>query len=90
MWVTDLTCVPKWAGVAYVCFLIDAYSRMIVGWRAAATMRTETVLDMIERASWSRGTNLSGLRCHSDAGSQFTKLRYGERLAEIELVKCCV
>ncbi|GMA23342.1 putative transposase for insertion sequence element IS986/IS6110 [Luteimicrobium album] len=83
LWVTDLTYVPTFAGIAYVCFIIDAYSRMIVGWRCASTMRTETVLDAIEMARWSRGTNLPGLRCHSDAGSQFTSLRYGERLAEI-------
>lgn len=83
LWVTDLTYVPTWAGVAYVCFIIDAYSRLIVGWRAAPTMGTQTVLDAIEMARWSRGTNLAGLRCHSDAGSQFTSLRYGERLAEI-------
>ncbi len=83
LWVTDLTYVPTWAGVAYVCFIIDAYSRMIVGWRTAAHMRTTMVLDVIEMARWSRGTRLAGLRCHSDAGAQFTSLRYGERLAEI-------
>ncbi len=83
LWVTDLTYVPTWAGVAYVCFITDTYSRMIVGWRVASNMRTETVLDAIEMARWSRGTGLTGLRCHSDAGSQFTSLRYGERLAEI-------
>ncbi|WP_139820890.1 IS3 family transposase [Krasilnikoviella flava] len=86
LWVTDLTYVPTWAGVAYVCFIIDAYSRMIVGWRVAAHMRTTMVLDAIEMARWSRGTHLEGLRCHSDAGSQFTSLRYGERLAEIGAV----
>jgi putative transposase len=83
LWVTDLTYVPTWAGVAYVCFIVDAYSRMIVGWRVAAHMRTTMVLDALEMARWSRGTRLEGLRCHSDAGSQFTSLRYGERLAEI-------
>ena len=86
LWVTDLTYVPTWAGVAYVCFIIDAFSRMIVGWRVASTMRTETVLDAIEMARWSRGTSLEELRCHSDAGSQFTSLRYGERLAKIGAV----
>jgi len=86
LWVTDLTFVPTFAGIAYVCFIIDAFSRMIVGWRAAPHMRTEMVLDAIEMARWSRGTNLAGLRCHSDAGSQFTSLRYGERLAEIGAV----
>ena len=86
LWVTDLTFVPTWAGVAYVCFIIDAFSRMIVGWRVASTMKTETVLDAIEMVRWSRGKKLPGLRCHSDAGSQFTSIRYGERLAEIGAV----
>jgi putative transposase len=85
-WVTGMTFVPTWAGVAYVCFIIDAHSRMIVGWRVASHMRTETVLDAIEMARWSRGKHLPGLRCHGDAGSQFTSIRYGERLAEIGAV----
>jgi transposase InsO family protein len=83
LWVTDLTFVPTWAGVAYVCFIVDAFSRMIVGWRVAGHMRTEMVLDSIEMARWSRGHHHQDLRCHSDAGSQFTSIRYGERLAEI-------
>ena len=83
LWVTDLTYVPTWSGVAYVCFIVDAFSRMIVGWRVASHMRTDMVLDALEMARWSRGTQLEGLRCHSDAGSQFTSIRYGERLAEL-------
>ncbi|WP_307481242.1 IS3 family transposase [Microbacterium trichothecenolyticum] len=83
LWVTDLTFVPTWAGVAYVCFIIDAFSRMIVGWRVASHMRTDMVLDAIEMARWSRGARHHDLRCHSDAGSQFTSIRYGERLADI-------
>jgi transposase InsO family protein len=59
---------------------------MIVGWRVATQMRTDMVLDAIEMARWNRGTRIDGLRCHSDAGSQFTSLRYGERLAEIGAV----
>lgn len=86
LWVTDLTFVPTWAGVAYVCFITDAFSRMIVGWRVASHMRTTMVLDAIEMARWSRGKTLPDLRCHSDAGSQFTSIRYGERLAEIGAV----
>ena len=77
---------PPWAGVAYVCFITDAYSRMIVGWRVAGHMRAAMVLDAIEMARWSRGKTLTGLRCHSDAGSQFTSIRCGERLAEIDAV----
>ncbi len=83
LWVTDLTFVPTWQGVAYVCFIVDAFSRMIVGWRVASNMRTAMVLDALEMARWSRGTRLEGLVAHSDAGSQFTSIRYGERLAEL-------
>jgi putative transposase len=86
LWVTDLTFVPTWAGVAYVCFIVDAYSRMIVGWRVASHMRATMVLDALEIARWSRGNLLPGLTCHSDAGSQFTSIRYGERVAEIGAV----
>ncbi|WP_237682919.1 IS3 family transposase [Mycolicibacterium agri] len=64
LWVTDLTFVPTWAGVAYVCFIVDAYSRMIVGWRVASHMRTTMVLDAIEMARWSRGNQLPDLVCH--------------------------
>ena len=86
LWVTDLTYVPTWSGVAYVCFIVDAFSRAIVGWRVAAHMRTEMVLDALEMARWQRGTRLEGLITHSDAGSQFTSLRFGERLSEIGAV----
>jgi putative transposase len=88
LWVTDLTFVPTWAGIGYVCFIVDAFSRMIVGWRVAGHMRTSMVLDALEMARWSRGTKLDGLRCHSDAGSQpgLTSVRYGERLAELGAV----
>jgi putative transposase len=86
LWVTDLTYVPTWRGFAYVCFIVDAFSRMIVGWRVATTMRTDMVLDALEMARWSRGTRLEGLITHSDAGSQFTSVRYGERLAELGAV----
>jgi putative transposase len=86
LWVTDLTYVPTWAGMVYVCFITDVFSRMIVGWRVATTMRTEMVLDALEMARWQRGTRLQGLVTHSDAGSQFTSIRFGERLEEIGAV----
>ncbi len=86
LWVSDLTYVPTWDGMGYVCFIVDAFSRRIVGWRVAAHMRTEMVLDALEMARWSRGTRLEGLVTHSDAGSQFTSIRYGERLDEIGAV----
>lgn len=70
LWVTDITYVPTWAGMVYVCFIVDAFSRAIVGWRAATNMRTAMVLDAVEMARWQRGTRLEGLIAHSDAGSQ--------------------
>jgi len=51
LWLTDITCVPTWSGVAYVCFIIHAYSRTIVGGRVAAHMRTDMVLDALSMAS---------------------------------------
>ena len=86
LWVTDLTFVSTWAQTAYVCFIIDAFSRKIVGWRVASHMRTVMVLDALEMARQSRGTRLEGLVAHSDAGSQYTSIRYGERLEEIGAV----
>jgi putative transposase len=84
LWVTDLTYVPTRSGMAYVCFIVDAFSRRIVGWRVASNMRTEMVLDALEMARISRGARrLVGLVTHSDAGSQFTSVRFTERLEEI-------
>ena len=84
LWVTDLTYVPTRTGMAYVCFIVDAFSRRIVGWRVASNMRTEMVLDALEMARRSRGgRRLIGLVTHSDAGSQFTSVRFTERLDEI-------
>lgn len=84
LWVTDLTYVPTRSGMAYVCFIVDAFSRRIVGWRVATHMRTEMVLDALEMARRSRGVRrFVGLVTHSDAGSQFTSVRFTERLDEI-------
>jgi len=84
LWATDLTYVPTRSGMAYVCFIVDAFSRRIVGWRVAANMKTDMVLDALEMAHTSRGARrLVGLVTHSDAGSQFTSVRFTERLEEI-------
>jgi len=84
LWVTDLTYVPTRSGMAYVCFIVDAFSRRIVGWTAASNMKTQMVLDALEMARRSRGNHrLVGLVAHSDAGSQFTSVRFTERLDEI-------
>jgi putative transposase len=84
LWVTDITYVHTRSGMAYVCFIVDAFSRRIVGWRVASNMRTDMVLDALEMARRSRGgRRLVGLVTHSDAGSQFTSVRFTERLDEI-------
>lgn len=84
LWVADFTYVPSWSGFVYVAFITDVYARRIVGWRVASTMRTELVLDALNMAAWSRrGMDLSGVVCHSDAGSQYTSVVYTDRLAEI-------
>jgi transposase InsO family protein len=86
LWVTDLTYVPTWAGVAYVCFIVDAFSRRIVGWRVAGHMRTAMVLDALEMARWSRGNPHEGRGCHTDAGSQGGIKRSSQHL-ELEVVR---
>jgi putative transposase len=83
LWVSDFTYVATWSGTVYVALVIDVHSRLIVGWRAATSMRTELVLDALEMAVWRRAGVLDGLICHSDAGSQYTAVRYTDRLAEI-------
>ncbi len=73
LWVADFTYVATWVGVVYVAFVIDAYARRILGWRAASSMRTQLVLDALEQAVWVRrreGANLVGLVHHTDAGGQ--------------------
>jgi putative transposase len=86
LWVADFTYVSAWSGMAYVAFVIDAYARRILGWRAATSMRTDLVLDTIEQAIWTRRregvTDLAGLTHHHDNGSQYTSIAFTERLAE--------
>ena len=85
LWVVDFTYVPTWSGMAYTAFVVDVFSRRIVGWRTAAWMRTDLPLDALDMALFTRtrsGADLAGLIHHSDAGSQYTSIRYTERLAE--------
>jgi putative transposase len=85
LWVADFTYVPTWTGMVYVAFVIDAYSRRILGWRAARSMQTALVLDALEQALWTRrrdgAGDLAGLVHHTDAGSQYTSIAFTERLA---------
>jgi transposase InsO family protein len=70
LWVADLTYVATWSGFVYVAFIIDAFSRFIVGWQAARSLRTDLALDALEMAIWRRQAQLDGLVHHSDRGSQ--------------------
>lgn len=83
-WVADFTYCSTWSGIVYVAFVIDVFSRRIVGWKAARTMHTSLVLDALNMAAWTRrGVSLDGVICHSDAGSQYTSIAYTDRLDEI-------
>ena len=83
LWVADLTYVRTWSGFCYVAFIIDVFSRRIVGWRVSTSLRTDLALDALEMAIWARRTeDLDGLVHHSDRGVQYLAIRYTERLAE--------
>jgi len=83
-WVADFTYCSTWSGIVYVAFVVDVYSRRIVGWKAARTMHASLVVDALNMAAWTRRhTGLDGLICHSDAGSQYTSIAYTDRLDEI-------
>ncbi len=83
LWVADLTYVSTWSGFVYVAFIIDAFSRAIIGWRVATSLRADLALDALEMAIWARQSQpLAGLVHHSDRGVQYLSIRYTERLAE--------
>ncbi|WP_375142809.1 IS3 family transposase [Aquincola tertiaricarbonis] len=83
LWVSDFTYVSTWQGWVYVAFVVDVFSRRIVGWRQSSSMHTEFVLDALEQALYDRKpTEGDGLVHHSDRGSQYLSIRYSERLAE--------
>jgi putative transposase len=83
LWVADLTYVAIGAGFCYTAFIIDAYSRAIVGWRVATTLRASLALDALEMAIWARqNAGLDALVHHSDRGVQYLSVRYTQRLAD--------
>lgn len=81
LWVADFTYVATWRGFTYVAFVIDVFSRKIVGWRASNSLRTDLTLDALEQALHDR-RDTSDLIHHSDRGVQYLSLRYTDRLAE--------
>jgi len=82
LWVADITYVATWRGFAYVAFVVDVFSRYIVGWRVSNSLRTDLALDALEQAIHARPRSDS-LVHHSDRGSQYLSIRYTERLAEV-------
>ncbi|MGH9335910.1 MAG: IS3 family transposase [Vicinamibacteria bacterium] len=83
LWVSDLTYVATWRGFVYVAFVIDVFSRRIVGWRVTSSLRSDLALDALEQAICERDeAREDRLVHHSDRGVQYLCLRYTERLAE--------
>jgi putative transposase len=83
LWVADLSYLRCWEGLVFFAFVLDAYSRKVVGWQLATHMRTTLVLDALRMALWRRGAGADGaLVHHSDRGSQYTSIDYTQTLAD--------
>jgi putative transposase len=83
LWVADLTYLRCWEGLVYFAFVVDAWSRKVVGWQLASNMRTTLVLDALKMALGQRrpGADVA-LVHHSDRGSQYTSIDYSQTLAD--------
>ena len=82
LWVADLTYIATWRGFVYVAFVIDVFSRRIVGWRVSSSLRSDLALDALEQALYERPlTQAEPWVHHSDRGVQYLSIRYTERLA---------
>jgi putative transposase len=85
LWVADITYCRTFAGWVYAAFVIDVFSRRVVGWQLSRSLRTDLALDALEMGIWTRrraGRDVSGLIHHSDKGSQYVAVRYTQRLAD--------
>ncbi len=91
LWLSDFTYVASWSGIVYVAFIIDAFARRIVGWKASRTAHASFVLDALEQAlhhrrpeknTMSKGGHRKSLIHHSDRGSQYVSIKYTDRLLE--------
>jgi putative transposase len=85
LWVADITYCRTFAGWVYAAFVIDVFSRRVVGWQLSRSLRTDLALDALEMGIWNRrraGRDVSGLIHHSDKGVQYVAVRYTQRLAE--------
>jgi putative transposase len=89
LWVADITYVRTFSGWVYAAFVLDVFSRRIVGWQLSNNLRTDLALDALNMGLWLRrgeGADLRQLIHHSDRGVQYVAVRYTERLAEVEVV----
>jgi putative transposase len=89
LWVADITYIRTFSGWVYAAFVIDVFSRMVVGWQVATSLYTDLALEALEMAIWKRrhqGGDLSGLVHHSDRGVQYRAIRYTERLEQAQAV----
>jgi len=87
LWVADLSYLRCWEGLVFFAFVLDAYSRMIVGWQLASHMRTDLVLDALRMALGRRGPGADvELIHHSDRGSPYTSIDYTQTLADHRLL----
>ncbi|MCL4137367.1 UNVERIFIED_CONTAM: hypothetical protein GTU68_010030, partial [Idotea baltica] len=89
LWVADLTYVKTQSGWVYVAFVVDVYSRMVVGWQASTSLRSDLAIDALEMAVFNRhkhGHDLGDLVHHSDRGVQYLCIAYSERLASNDVV----
>ncbi|MEV7144779.1 IS3 family transposase [Streptomyces tauricus] len=85
LWVADITYIRTFSGWVYAAFVIDVFSRMVIGWQVATSLYTDLALDALEMAIWRRrhtGADLAGLTHHSDRGVQYRAIRYTDRLAD--------
>jgi putative transposase len=81
--VADITYIPTWAGFLYLAVVLDTFSRRIVGWAMATHLRTELVLQALNLALWQRRP--ATVIHHSDQGSQYTSIAFGQRCREAGL-----
>jgi len=80
LWVADISYIPTWSGFLYLAVVLDVFSRRIVGWAMATHLATQLVLDALDMALWQRQSN--GVIHHSDQGSQYTSIAFGQRCRE--------
>ncbi|ODA89623.1 transposase [Leifsonia xyli subsp. xyli] len=89
LWVADLTYIPTHAGWVYAAFVLDVFSRRVVGWQVSTNLRTDLALDALDMGLWQHQRadhDVTGLIHHSDAGVQYRAIRYTERLAETDAI----